>query len=302
MTFSRLLQTALLSLPLLVGVPAQAQTSADTGGTAGPEPILRFAILGDAEPKPDPLFPHLGAAVDDVNALAATQSLDFVLGVGDIAHKGTVIQYEGASQELERLALPFYPIMGNEEHGSSVERFMHYAQRWNDGKTEIPGPSYVLEFERLALVLASPDHGRDFDDSGVEWVLEQLQRLHPKPVMLVVHGAPAGVFPENADKGIHHPGFAWVTEQPNLLAMISGDLHMDMDRVEHSKQLGHVHYLHVPALERTKIPDETRHTPMLRVISVLSDDQVVVDTYRVGSPGQPLAQHDYRFRLTPGTL
>lgn len=260
------------------------------------EPVLRFAILGDAEPKPKAEFPGVAAAVGHINHLTDTLGLDFVIGVGDIAHKGTELQYEAVTPVLQRLTLPFYPIMGNEEHNSTVERYMTYAQRWNEGKAEISSPSYVLEFEQVALVMASPDEGRDFHDEGVAWVKQQLEQLHPKPVLLVVHGAPAGTFPERADKGIHHPGFAEVSAQPNLVAMISGDLHMDLERSDHSKQIDGVHHLHIPALERTKIPDEDQHVPMFRVISVLDDQQVIVDTYQVGLDG-PLARHDYRFSL-----
>src|SRR5690554_2408427 len=264
--------------------------------TNAAEPVLRFAILGDAEPKPKAEFPGLAAAVGHVNHLTDTLALDFVIGVGDIAHKGTELQYKMVTPVLQRLTLPFYPIMGNEEHGSTVERYMNYVQRWNEGKTQIAGTKYVKEFDSVALVMASPDMGRDFNDEGVAWVKQQIQSLAPKPVLLVVHGAPAGTFPERADKGIHHPGFAEISTQPNLVAMISGDLHMDLNRTEHSKQIDGVHHLHIPALERTKIPDEDNHVPMFRVLTVLDDDQVVVDTYQVGLDG-PLERHDYRFTL-----
>ena len=259
--------------------------------------LLRFAVLGDAEPKPEAAFPNMAAAVADINRLATQQQLDFVLGVGDIAHKGTLVQYENATPVLQQLSLPFYPIMGNEEHGSSVERFLQFANLWNQGKVTLDAPSYVLEFDRLALVLASPDHGRDFNDSGIAWMLSQLQQLAPKPVLLVVHGAQAGVYAENADKGIHHAGFAEVIAQPNLSAIISGDLHMDMDRSNHSKQLGKVHYLHIPALERTKIPDDSQHTAMFRVFSLYDNGQVKVDTYQTTN-ATPLARHAYQFSLS----
>ncbi|PKM04856.1 MAG: serine/threonine protein phosphatase [Gammaproteobacteria bacterium HGW-Gammaproteobacteria-6] len=278
---------------ILLVTPITLQASS----TTGTDPVLRFAVLGDAEPKPLAEFPGLASAVDHVNSLAAEQPMDFVIGVGDIAHKGTLIQYDNASLELERLSLPFYPIMGNEEHGASVARFLHYANRWNAGRTHIENDRYVLEREQVALIFASPDHGRDFDDSGVQWIAEQIDRLHPKPVFLVVHGAQAGVFPENADKGITNPSFANVTRRENLAAVISGDLHMDMDRTEHSKQIDHAHYLHIPALERTKIPDESQHTPMFRVISLHGDGSVVVDTYEAGAGNIPLERHDYRFSL-----
>ena len=260
------------------------------------EPVLRFSILGDAEPKPKAEFPNLAAAVEQINRLNDTLGLSFVIGVGDIVHKGTKLQYEAVTPVLQGLTLPFYPIMGNEEHGSTTKRYMKYVQRWNQGKVDIPGSSYVLEYEQLALVMASPDEGRDFNDAGVAWVKQQIEQLHPKPVLLVVHSAPAGIFSENANKGIHHQGFAEVSAQPNLIAMISGDLHMDMERSEHSKEVRGVHYLHIPGLERTKIPDDTQHTPMFRLLTVMDDDQVVVDTYQVGLD-KPLKRHNYRFSL-----
>jgi 3',5'-cyclic-AMP phosphodiesterase len=257
--------------------------------------LLRVAFLGDGEPKPLAEFPGMAAAVEQINTMAQTLPLDFVIGIGDIAHKGTEIQYEAATEVLQKLEVPFYPIMGNEEHGSTIERYMLYAQKWN---SSLEKPSYVLNHEKLAFVLASPDHGRDLDDSSALWILEQVQRLAPKPVILLVHAAQQGVYPENPDKGISNQLFVEkVISQPNLAVVISGDLHMDMDRVVHSKKIDHIHYLHIPALERTKIPDETNHTPMFRVMTVFKDGEVIVDTYEAGV-SNPRLEHTYSFSIT----
>ena len=293
MSVSRVLSVIflLVSVTLMNAFAHSAETSADRQNL-----VLRFAVLGDAEPKPKAEFPGVSAAVDDVNRLAEDGTMDFVVGVGDIAHKGTVIQYENVTPILQRLSLPFYPIMGNEEHGDTVERYLKYANLWNEGKISIENPSYVLERDSVALVFASPDFGRDFGDEGIAWMQQQLMRLAPKPVLLIVHGAQAGAYPENAEKGITHEGFKDIIAQPNLAAVISGDLHMDMERVNHSKQIDGVHYLHMPALERTKIPDETRHTPIFRVFSLFNDGQVLVETYQVDVE-KPLARHEYRFQL-----
>lgn len=97
--------------------------------------------------------------------------------------------------------------MGNEEHGKSVERYMEYVNLWNKGKISIDQPSYVPEYDFVALVFASPDYSRDFHDEGIAWMQSQVERLAPKPVFLIVHGAQAGAYPEVADKGITHPGF-----------------------------------------------------------------------------------------------
>ena len=72
---------------------------------------------------------------------------------------------------------------------------------------------------------------------------------------------------------------------------------MDMDRVNHSKKIDHVHYLHIPALERTKIPDETNHTTMFRVMTIAKDGKVTIDTYAVGDT-EPREEHAYSFTLS----
>jgi 3',5'-cyclic-AMP phosphodiesterase len=257
--------------------------------------LLRVAILGDAEPKPLAAFPNMAATVEQINALARIMPIDFVIGVGDIAHKGTEIQYEEATLVLRKLNAPFYPIMGNEEHGSTAERFLHYARKWNN---RISGTRYILEYDQIAFVFASPDHGRDFDDSGAVWILDQIRRLAPKPVALVVHAAQKGVYSESPEKGVDNRVFREeIIAQPNLAVVISGDLHMDMDRVGHSKQIGHVHYLHIPALERTKIPDETNHTPMFRVLTVAKNGKVTIDTYAIGDT-DPREEHAYSFTIS----
>jgi hypothetical protein len=286
--FGPVLRTALLTTAVFSVFPLQGQT--------GEEPVLSFAILGDAEPKPLAEFPHTQVAVEQINRMANAHHFSFVAGIGDIPHKGTTVQYEAATEVLTQLRLPFYTIMGNEEHGASVDRYLEYFAKWNSGKTELLDTKYVLEFDAVALVFASADHGRDFNDSGIDWILDRMTALADKPVLLFVHGAQLGVYPERADKGITHPRFAEVVARKNLAAVISGDLHMDMDRVEHSKQIGQVHYLHIPALERTKIPDETNHTPMFRTVKVGQDGVVDVATYEVGTY-KPLERHAYRFPL-----
>jgi len=283
-------------LLLLVGCQGSQQGDpiVDINAADSSSILVRVAFLGDAEPKPLAEFPHMAATVDQINALALSQKIDFVIGVGDIAHKGTEIQYEAATPVLQKLTLPFYPIMGNEEHGSTVERYMYYARQWN---SQLDSTKYVLEYDQIAFVFASPDTSREFVDSGAMWVLEQVQRVAPKPVILVVHGAQIGVYPENAEKGITNQLFVeQVISQPNLAVVISGDLHMDMDRVNHSKKIGEVQYLHIPALERTKIPDETSHTPMFRVMTIAKDGHVTVETYTVGD-STPNERHAYSFRI-----
>jgi 3',5'-cyclic-AMP phosphodiesterase len=279
-------------------VPPPAHLQAGYAHTANFHPAdtiaLRLAFLGDMEPKPLGEFPHTEAAVDLINQLSATQYINFVIGIGDVAHKGTEVQYEAATTVLQMLDRPFYPIMGNEEHGSTVDRYLYYAQQWN---SEVKETRYVLEYPSVAFLLVSPDYERDFTKEGAQWILDQMETLAPKPVVLVVHAAQQRVFPEIPKKGVKNRLFRKkVISQANLKAMVSGDLHMDMDRVQHSKKLNDVHYLHIPALERTKIPDESRHVPMIRIMSISTSGFVTVETYSV-TDGKPLPTLFYSFSL-----
>lgn len=256
--------------------------------------LLRIAFLGDGEPKPLAEFPGMEKAVNHINQINASTPIDFAIGIGDIAHKGTEIQYEAATEVLKSLEIPFYPIMGNEEHNSTIQRYLGYAQKWNP---EIKEPSYIINHEKIAFVLASPDYERDFHDSGVEWITHQIKRLNPKPVFLIVHGAQTGIYPEKPDKGIKNQLFIeQVIPQTNLKAVISGDLHMDMNRTNHSKKIGDIHYLHIPALERTKVPDETSHSPVFRIMTISKNGVVTTDTYTAGE-NSSMEEHQYIFRI-----
>lgn len=261
------------------------------------EADLRFAVIGDAEPKPDPEFPGLAAAVESISELSGPLGLAFVAGVGDIPHDGTVAQYEAAGEHLETLSIPFYPIMGNEEFTATEERFLEYAARWNRGEPAIEGVRYTIERDEVAFIFATPDRGgRDFSAEGIDWIQSELKALEGKPAMLFIHGAPRGVFPEGGDKGVRNPDFVELFKESNLIASFSGDLHVDIDRVRSIREEHGVHHIQVPPLERTKVPDELRHHPYYRVVSVLEGDEVVVSTYDLVAEGFDPA-HSYRFEL-----
>lgn len=49
-----------------------------------------------------------------------------------------------------------------------------------------------------------------------------------------------------------------------------------------SKIIDPVHCLHIHAMEHTKIPDETNHTPIIRVMTIARDGKVNINKYEVG--------------------
>lgn len=291
----------LATLGLSFGLSGPSVSSSDTeqdyGSRLPEQAALRFAVIGDGEPKPDAEFPGLEAAVQSINELATAYDISFVAGIGDIAHKGTVAQYDAALDVLKNLAIPFYPIMGNEEYNASVERYLEYANRWNQGRAVIESLKYVIETERLVLIFATPERGgRDFHDKGVRWIEDQLDAIGQKPAMIFIHGAPQAVFPEGGEKGVTNPQFLRLMNKTNLVATFSGDLHMDLTRVEGVREEYGVHHVHVPALERTKLPDKAQHVPYYRLVSVLEDGKVVVSTINAVT-GKVQPSLDYRFSL-----
>src|SRR5690554_5691078 len=69
-------------------------------------PGIQFAVLGDVEPKTDRTFPNLRKAVSGINKLALDRAIAFTASVGDIAHRGSLTQYETASEILATLSSP----------------------------------------------------------------------------------------------------------------------------------------------------------------------------------------------------
>jgi len=139
-----------------------------------PTARVRFAVIGDVEPKDEGTFSNLRKAVAIINELSRDGSLAFTASIGDIAHRGSVIQYETATGILSGLASPFYAIMGNEELMEGVEpvrRFLDYASRWNREADAIPATSYVKEHGGIAFIFATAlEDGTTFSDGEIAWL------------------------------------------------------------------------------------------------------------------------------------
>lgn len=258
-------------------------------------PVLTFAVIGDAEPKPKAEFPGVSAAVETLNNLAEPRNIEFVFGVGDLPHKATDIQYKNLTAVLETLRLPFYPIMGNEEFNGSKEKFLSHAQYWGSNTQPIDAIRYTIEHPVATFVSASPDlDGREFTDEGVTWIKEQFEAKPNQPKFLFVHGAQVGIFPEGGDKGTAHPEFPTLAEHDSLALIFSGDLHMDILRVDGIVEDQGIHHVHIPALERTKIPDESFHHPYFRLVTLYNDGLGVIETIDAIT-GQTLPRFTQRF-------
>jgi len=247
------------------------------------KPVLfRFAVFGDAEPKPDPDFENLSAAVDAVNELSRILPIDFVASVGDIAHQGKEVQYQMATSEIERLEAPFYAIMGNEEFGGGLALFKEYAAKWNDDPDLIPGPSYSFAHKGVQFVFAGPDAGgRDFTNEGVEWILSEFEKVSDASIVLFTHVPAPDTFPDGKNRSISNPEFSRVLSHPRLAVVFSGHLHLNLDDRIHIVESNGVLHVHVPGLERTKVG--RRHVPRFRLVTVFADGDVLLETFNVSA-------------------
>jgi len=259
------------------------------------EPVLTFAVVGDAEPKPEAAFPGLAATVDTLNAMAQSRKIEWVFGVGDLPHKATDIQYENLTAVLQNLRLPFYPLMGNEEFHGSPEKFLRFAQSWGNATQPIDDIRYTIDHPIALFVSATPDlNGREFTTQGTAWIDQQLAGAATKPAFLFVHGAQVGIFPEGGDKGTAQPEFSDLSKHENLVAIFSGDLHMDLHRIDGIVSHRGVDHVHIPAVERTKVPDESFHHPYFRLVTLYQDGLGVIELID-SETGQTLPKFTHRF-------
>jgi Icc protein len=162
-----------------------------------PKCLCRFALLGDVEPKPDPVFTWFERAIALINRLTAMEKIDFTACVGDIIHAGKLIQYQEATAIIKKLATPFFTIMGNEELNEGRERFMEFAAQWNQNPGAIPDISYVKEFGGIRFVFATAeDRGKTFTEAETLWIEEQFRSAPDIPGMLFIHASIPGIFPD----------------------------------------------------------------------------------------------------------
>lgn len=272
---------------------------------------LRFAVIGDVEPKPDPVFENFRRTVEIINELHRAAPIAFTAGIGDLAHGGKVEQYEAATQILKGLETPFYTIMGNEELSGGGERYFAYAAQWNDDPEEIPGHSFVKGFptgadaapELLFLFATAQAGGITYDEAEIAWIEGRLNQFPEAKAFLFTHAPMRGLFPEAGERTMKNDLFQRVVARPNVTAVFSGHTHMDLDEAtSHVTDRYGVRHIHLPGVERTKVG--SRHTPRFRLVTIDESGDVIVETCNVLT-GAFEARHALRFSLAErerGTL
>src|SRR5690606_24366158 len=100
------------------------------------------------------------------------------------------------------------------------------------------------------------------------------------------------------DKSIENPRFAEILSHPRLIAVFSGHLHLNLNRVTHYIVVDGVHHIHAPGLERTKVPDDDpeSHVPYFRLVTIFDTGQVLVETYDLAAKSFD-QRHEIRFNI-----
>jgi 3',5'-cyclic AMP phosphodiesterase CpdA len=240
---------------------------------------VTFAVIGDCEPKPKPVFTELKKSIRAINELNERMGIRFTASVGDLAHKGSVEQYEALTACLADLWTPFYAIMGNEELMGGRERFFHYCAQWNADPQTIPAGRYLFQKAGCLFVFASAeDDGVTFTEDEIIWLLEQVDKYHDLPVILFTHASPPGIYPDAGRRQMRNDLMTSVLQRPNVCVLFSGHTHFDLATVKSyvTDSYG-VHHIHVPGIERTKVGDT--HTPRFRIVTIDNGEDVTVRTY-----------------------
>ena len=274
-----------------------------TGRVMAHGPAIRFAIIGDVEPKPEPDFGNLHRVVDAINVLHDEVPFAFIAGTGDIAHRGTELQYRGASEALQRLPdIPVWPILGNEEYGSTEARFFEYVRLWNRGGEDINTPSYVRHAGGLRFVFATARQGgKELTDEEVEWIGSAVDgdgvgANGRTPAFLFTHQGAHGIFPDAVGgRSMKRTELnKRILPRPNLMAVFSGHSHMNVDTCQtHVCDEFGVHHVHIPGIERTKVGGE--HIPRFRMVAI-EDSVMTIHTMNVAI-GKLEPQHTIRVSL-----
>lgn len=245
--------------------------------------LLRIALFGDVEPKPEPVFPNFAAAVDAVNALHSATPVDFTICVGDLVHRGSLAQYQEATRALRNLQTPFYSIMGNEELGGGRERFFQYAAHWNEARHAIPDTRYVVQAAGFVFIFVSAEgDGKNLSPTEVAWTQDRLQLFADRPAFLITHAAAPGAFPSADARAMRTDGIESVLAAPNLVAAFFGHSHMDVDAYPTCRQDSHgVYHIHAPGIERTKLGHT--HTPRIRLVTITAGMRALIQTFNLAT-------------------
>lgn len=253
---------------------------------------VRFGILGDVEPKPNPEFGNLRHAVELLNDLHEDFPLDFVAGIGDIPHKAKESHYEIATSILKELEPEFYPIVGNEEMERDTEYFIEFKNEISPGAQCEPFRYSLVKGGMVFLFVSAISDGVNFSNEELNWIQSQLDHHSELPAVCFAHAAPHQSWPKTQDIKTANR-FQQTVNGARLVTVFSGHSHLNIDSYNTVlwDQRG-INHVHVPGIERTKYGDT--HRPRIRVCAVHPTGLLEIRTYNLR---KGIEEKSHRHRL-----
>jgi predicted phosphodiesterase len=154
---------------------------------------IKFAIVSDTHYDIDGQASPNGAMYGDsvrlvqsmVTELNMDPELDFVIANGDLTNQGTEQDYSGFALDMDELAIPWYPVLGNHDKVS---------MDWSDWYEASMGRTvsyYSFDFGGYhIIVLDSAIEGSvqgDLDSDQLSWLADDLDEHSVMPTLIFLH-------------------------------------------------------------------------------------------------------------------
>jgi len=155
---------------------------------------------------------------------------DLVIVTGDITYSGLLEEARCAEEILEKLQYPYYVVPGNHDNRSTLWSVFHKHSCPCEDKDFI---NYVIEGHDIRLVgmdSSVPDGpGGNIDETGFNWLEQQLSADSSKPTILFMHHPPAKfrVLETDEDGFVGANRLAEVIAgYSNITAVLCGHIHL----------------------------------------------------------------------------
>lgn len=199
---------------------------------------------------------------------------------GDLTHRGELAAYEALHDQLQRLTMPVYPLMGNHDirkHFRTV-----FDSTLDDGQGFVQGVRRLDNYSLVMLdTLSEGESGGRYDQPRLDWLAETLaqEKAAQQKVLLFMHHPPFPIGLPCLDRiSLYEPdALAQVLAGHHIHHLFFGHVHRPVcgqwRGISYSTQRGLNHQ--VPFDLDIVKPVPKSHEPPAYAVVLLSDDSVV---------------------------
>ena len=223
-------------------------------------------------------YERLRACVDDVLAHHCDAGLCVL--TGDLAHRGEPAAYAGLAEQLARLPMPVYPLLGNHDHRANFVAAFPAVQRDGDGFVQSVHRCAAGDFVFLDT-LDEAAHGGRYCDRRAAWLRARLDEAGERPVFLFMHHPPfaIGIASLDAIALMQPERFAALVDgRPNIRHLFYGHVHRPVCGSWHGIPVSTMRGLnHQVPFDLTSVDDiRESHEPPAYAVVLVDPQQVIV--------------------------